>query len=604
MKSLKIKLTTTFIMVAFAIAMLIVGIYAAQTQTITMQGSVNFEIADKSLYMKDVRIQMDNNSDPTSIDDFMPGYINGDFKMNLGSLTNNYGSFALYFDIVNTINEETQESFYYSPSVTCEQDGIFAKVSGAIDIGTVLPENVATADISGTIKLTVINPTETSVDLSKITITISQAEVYTDFVFDDHGTLTAYLGSDSNVTIPSTYSMVGEPELVTLEVNEGEDPMNYLMTLLRITDFTFSANGINKHYNYIDEIMREYDYSVSSIPVPFTATYYNYDNVTFIEGNDITVNYIQGAFAGNTTLQTVDIPSEIEAIGIYSFYSCMNLTQVDLSNKVNLKTIGHCAFQNSAIQNIILNGCTGLEGLEDNAFGDCTGLTGIDLSNCTSLTSIGEFAFRDCSGLTSITLPSSLTSIGGQAFYGCNSLETLEYKGTIEQWLSIDFGIFWMQDPSHTFIVNGEELTNLVVPEGVTSIGESAFFGCSGLTGELVIPEGVTSIGGSAFGRCGGLTSINFSNCTSLTSIGMLAFAGCTGFTSVTMNEFVFRNTNSSPIFGSGLLVNNISSGETVLVPANLIDDLGLTNSYLDNASEFTRSVRANEDGYYVYTKI
>ena len=161
-----------------------------------------------------------------------------------------------------------------------------------------------------------------------------------------------------------------------------------------------------------------------------------------------------------------------------------------------------------------------------------------------------------------------------------------------------------MQDPSHTFIVNGEELTNLVVPEGVTSIGESAFFGCSGLTGELVIPEGVTSIGGSAFGRCGGLTSINFSNCTSLTSIGMLAFAGCTGFTSVTMNEFVFRNTNSSPIFGSGLLVNNISSGETVLVPANLIDDLGLTNSYLDNASEFTRSVRANEDGYYVYTKI
>ena len=177
----------------------------------------------------------------------MPGYINGDFKMNLGSLTNNYGSFALYFDIVNTIDEETQESFYYSPSVTCEQDGVSVKTSGAIDIGTVLPENVATADISGTIKLTVINPTETSVDLSKITITISQAEVYTDFVFDDHGTLTAYLGSDSNVTIPSTYSMVGEPELVTLEVNEGEDPFDHLTTLLRITDFTFNANGIKTY---------------------------------------------------------------------------------------------------------------------------------------------------------------------------------------------------------------------------------------------------------------------------------------------------------------------------------------------------------------------
>ena len=468
MKSLKIKLTTTFIMVAFAIAMLIVGIWAAETQTITMEGSVNFEIADKSLYMKDVRIQMDNNSDPTSIDDFMPGYINGDFKMNLGSLTNNYGSFALYFDIVNTIDEETQESFYYSPSVTCEQDGISAKVSGAIDIGTVLPENVATADISGTIKLTVINPTETSVDLSKITITIYQAEVYTDFVFDDHGTLTAYLGSDSNVTIPSTYSMVGEPELVTLEVNEGEDPFDYLTTLLRITDFTFNANGINKHYNYIDEIVKEYNYlNGSSIPVPFVVTYYNYENVTFIEGSDITVNYIQGAFAGNTILQTVDIPSKIEAVGIYSFYSSINLTQVDLSNNANLKFIGQSAFENSSIQSIKLNGCTSLESIDPDAFNGCSALINIDLSNCTSLTSIGEMAFIN-SKLTNITLPSSLTSIGSYAFSSCSGLTSVTLSSSLTS-----IGNYAFQDCS--------KLSNVIIPLGLKTIGYYAFGG-SGLT--------------------------------------------------------------------------------------------------------------------------
>ena len=215
--TLKTKLISLVAMLCLMIGVLLVGIYAAQTQTITMQGSVNFEIADKSLYMKDVRIQMDNNSEPTSIDGFLPGYINGNFDLNLGtSYTNTYGSFALYFDIVNTV-DETGQSYYYSPLVAYEQTGIDVSVSGAIDKGTVLPENVATADINGTIKLTIINPTETSVDLSKITITIYQAEVYTDFVFDDHGTLLSYTGTSTNVTIPSSYAMIGEPTEMTLD---------------------------------------------------------------------------------------------------------------------------------------------------------------------------------------------------------------------------------------------------------------------------------------------------------------------------------------------------------------------------------------------------
>lgn len=441
MKSLKIKLTTAFIMVAFAIAMLIVGIWAAETQTITMEGSVNFEIADKSLYMKDVRIQMDNNSDPTSIDDFMPGYINGDFKMNLGSLTNNYGSFALYFDIVNTIDEETQESFYYSPSVTCEQDGISAKVSGAIDIGTVLPENVATADISGTIKLTVINPTETSVDLSKITITISQAEVYTDFVFDDHGTLLSYTGTDTNVIIPSSYAMIGEPEIKSVSAENYDDIVSNPSVFITITNFTFIYNNHEYFFQNLDSLIQYFN---QEIPTPCQAFYKDYSNVVFIEGNDIIVTATQGTFAGNQTIQEVTFPEATETIGFYTFYYCSNLRETNINSLNYLKTLGHQIFRQciNYQDNIILK--ESVKNLIWLTFLESS-ISSIDLSACINLSYIGTYVLSDCKNLTLVKLPENLRVISRYMFYGCDNL------------------------------------TTITLPSSLTSIGNSAFSG-SGLT--------------------------------------------------------------------------------------------------------------------------
>ena len=65
--SLKMKLVSALAMMFLMIGVLIVGIFAAQTQTITMEGSVNFEISDKTLYIQDVRVQMDNNNEPSSL---------------------------------------------------------------------------------------------------------------------------------------------------------------------------------------------------------------------------------------------------------------------------------------------------------------------------------------------------------------------------------------------------------------------------------------------------------------------------------------------------------------------------------------------------------
>ena len=128
---------------------------------------------------------------------------------------------------------------------------------------------------------------------------------------------------------------------------------------------------------------------------------------------------------------------------------------------------------------------------------------------------------------------------------------------------------------------NCSGLTSVVIPNSVTSIEKSAFYGCSGLT-SITIPNSVTSIGGSAFNRCSGLTSITIPN--SVTSIGDAAFVGCRGLTSITIpnsvtsiGESAFHTCKSltSVVIGSGVT----SIGYEAFSGANLKKTIWLTNT-------------------------
>ena len=341
-------------------------------------------------------------------------------------------------------------------------------------------------------------------------------------------------------------------------------------------------NSTEKFVNFLMENYEGIDSDPNMIKQIFPMTFELENPVIipgeqiFVEGNDIEVIGIDDATSSNngvfynSEITTIKLPSTLEFIGDYAFYNCSGLIEIDLSQCTSLTSIGERAFQGcSGLTSITLP--SSLISIGDYAFLVCSGLTSIDLSNCTSLTSIGDGAFQGCSGLTSITLPSSLTSIGERAFqgcsgltsitipsslttisqyafyncnglesvslpsslttisqyafYNCNGLEELEYKGTMEQWLSINLDSSWISDGSHAFIVNGEELTSLEIPEYITVIPRAAFYGCSGLTGTLVIPEGVTDIEIQAFRSCNGLTSIILP--LSLTSIGNSAFSRC-----------------------------------------------------------------------------
>ncbi|MDE5887162.1 MAG: leucine-rich repeat domain-containing protein, partial [Muribaculaceae bacterium] len=154
-----------------------------------------------------------------------------------------------------------------------------------------------------------------------------------------------------------------------------------------------------------------------------------------------------------------------------------------------------------------------------------------DLVIPAGVTSIGDCAFQGCSGLTSVTIPSSVTTIGEDAFRDCSGLEKAEFA-SVEALCKIDF-----KDTSsnplycaHNLYINGKKITDLVIPAGVTSIGNSVFSGCSGLT-SVTIPPSVTTIGRSAFFYCRGLKSVTIPE--GVTSIGSRAFENCSGLTSV-----------------------------------------------------------------------
>ena len=137
---------------------------------------------------------------------------------------------------------------------------------------------------------------------------------------------------------------------------------------------------------------------------------------------------------------------------------------------------------------------------------------------------IGKSAFRNCNQLTEIVLPEGLEVIGDTAFYGCTQLKQISLPKSVSQ--------------IGAYAYKGCPLQGTLDLMNIKDIGEGAFEGCTGLT-SVVLPENLLRIEASLFQGCTGLTVVNIPQC--VTTIGTSAFASCSRLQSVAIPDEVER---------------------------------------------------------------
>ncbi len=256
------------------------------------------------------------------------------------------------------------------------------------------------------------------------------------------------------------------------------------------------------------------------------------------------------------------------------------------------------------IESDAFEGCTGLTSvtipnsvtkIESYAFNGCTGLTSVTIPN--SVTEIGSYAFYDCTGLTSVAIPNSVTEIGGRAFEGVINIVYYGTATNYNNWGAMYRNKYYengflYEDSTKTILLKyvGTD-TNVTIPNSVTTIGGSAFAGCSGLT-SVTIPNSVDTIGYYAFSNTG-LTSITIPE--NVKYVGGIAFGNYESEIPSSLTTVVWNAKDAtigtdnygnaySPFYGCSN-ISTVTFGDSVrVIPHYLFTNCtGLTSVTLPN---------------------
>ena len=342
-----------------------------------------------------------------------------------------------------------------------------------------------------------------------------------------------------------------------------------------------------------------------SIVIPSQVSYLN---------KEYTVTRVGSlAFSQCFNLSSITLPNTVTSIGSQAFYYCKSLTSITIP--ITVKTIEFRAFGDCSNLTSI-NIPSGVTRIEQGLFYGCSKLKAVTIPS--SVNTIDIYAFRDCSNLSSIVIPKSVTSIGDEAFSGCTSLTSVTSVAATPP--TLGFSVFsteptaklyvpknsntayasagwnsyfssiaeisgscganltWILCNDGELIVEGtgamsnysmdtspwaiysESITKATIKEGVTTIGDYAFQGCTALT-SASLPTGLTSIGKYAFQWCEALVTINIP--TTVVSMGIGAFYYCS-LTSLTLPEGI-KNIEQSTFTGNEFTSVVIPQGVTVI---------------------------------------
>lgn len=278
-----------------------------------------------------------------------------------------------------------------------------------------------------------------------------------------------------------------------------------------------------------------------------------------------------GAFSDCSKLESIELPASLTSVGIAAFSNCTSLSdmnylgtaitwmQIDFaSEKSNPLYYAH-TWKVKGQTPTAINVMPAVERLRPYTFVGCTSLISVEARE--GISSIGHDCFNGCTALESIKLPTSMTEIGEFAFSGCDAMKKLNVE-SIDSYLRIKMegidsnpmtygaDLYAKQGLSYATIVEEvvfpEDLTEVpdyilsgctsvkkvVLNEGITRIGLSAFKGCSVLN-DITLPQNVANIDKQAFSGCVALEEISIPD--GCTSIGTQAFENCSSLTSVSL---------------------------------------------------------------------